>query len=549
MYKVMVVDDEKPARETLNYLIDWEKTSFVIVDSAKNGKEALDKYIKYKPDLIITDIQMPVMDGLEFIREVRMLKRNQKFVILSCHENFYYAKEAIKLGASDYLLKDLLTSNDLYELLEKVKRELEEEKEKFTNYNKVVFDTSDYNYKEELKNIALKSLTFENMTMEEMNNYIDKFNLNFRTSYFLVLCIFIDDYKKLTEEMKYTELKIFNYQIKKIINESIDGYFGGECFYNENGQFVAIVCLESITSQLKFYADSHTICQRIRKGMTKYMDLKLTIGVSESFHDLKNINKYYNEALNAAKLRIFMGKGKTIFYNTNIAKVKNIDMGALDKKLDELKELIDKSDIEKTKKEVEVLYNNNLSGFMQYNYLKYINSCLFNIIMENCKEHGINYIDLFECNYLPVEKPDEFETVQEICEWFSQILVKMINLQLNKDDKKYSFRIKEAIEYIEKNYNKDISLEEISDEIGLHKGYLCRLFKQETGINITDYIINYRIEKAKKLIATTNDKLYEIAEKVGFSNAQYFSLKFRKITGKTPIEYRESSNTRKAGNI
>lgn len=168
MYRVLIIDDEEPARETLKYLIDWGKTSFEISGFAKNGKEALESYAELKPDLIITDIQMPIMDGLELIRKIRTENDSQKFVILSCHENFTYAREAIKYGVSDYLLKDLLTPQDLYSLLEKIKNEMADEKSlksgdsAYRPHSGIIFN--EIFYEEEYKNAILQGIAFENLS-------------------------------------------------------------------------------------------------------------------------------------------------------------------------------------------------------------------------------------------------------------------------------------------------------------------------------------------------------------------------------------------------
>lgn len=123
MKTVMLVDDERPARELLKLSIDWEKAGFRILWEARNGRQALEQYQQQKPDLIITDVQMPVMDGLELLKEIKRICPSQNIVILSCHENFSYARQALKYGVMDYLIKDALTEETLYSLLEAVKEE------------------------------------------------------------------------------------------------------------------------------------------------------------------------------------------------------------------------------------------------------------------------------------------------------------------------------------------------------------------------------------------------------------------------------------------
>ncbi|MCL2163378.1 MAG: response regulator [Oscillospiraceae bacterium] len=124
MFSVMLVDDERPSRELLRLMIDWEDAGFSIVCEANNGKDALSKYFIYKPDLVITDIQMPIMDGLMLIQHIKRANADQIIIVLSCHELFDYARSAIKLGVSDYLIKDTLTPDELLDTLLRVKKTL-----------------------------------------------------------------------------------------------------------------------------------------------------------------------------------------------------------------------------------------------------------------------------------------------------------------------------------------------------------------------------------------------------------------------------------------
>lgn len=120
----MIVDDEYPARNMLDYLLDWDKTDFRIIAKAENGKQALNIYHEQKPDLVITDILMPVMDGIQFIKEIRKENPDQCIVVLSCHESFSYAQQVIQLGVKDYLIKDVLTGEQLQTCLNRIKENI-----------------------------------------------------------------------------------------------------------------------------------------------------------------------------------------------------------------------------------------------------------------------------------------------------------------------------------------------------------------------------------------------------------------------------------------
>ena len=541
---MLIVDDEEPGRETLKYLINWERTSFCIAGFAKNGREALNEYFTLKPDLIITDIQMPLMDGLELIKSIRAQDKNQKFVILSCHEEFKYAKEAIRYGISDYLLKDLLTPQDLYSLLEKIKIEIEyENRIKLDDGTNKFYNSLSFNenfYKEECKNIALKDITFDDLTEESLKYYIREFNLNFSTKFYVVLGIVIDDYVKFTEKIDKMQEKYKKYEILRVIKSVLDEFNSGECFYDEKGIFIAVAGIENTNSELYFMSSCHAIANRIHTNIMKHNNITVTIGTSSSFSNLKDIKTKYNEALNIAKYRVFLGKGKTILHNVKSVKAVGLNPVILDKLLNEIRTSLEKGEIEKTKSLIKNIYNDEIKGFAQYNHLKYVNSQMFGIIVEFCSKNNISYSKIFSCEYLPMEKLDEFETVQEMSDWFNNIMEIIVSSNITKLSPIYSKHVSNSIKYIKDNYSKKLGLSQISQELDINKAYFCRIFKQETGENLTDYINKIRIEKAKQLMMSTNDKMYEIAEKVGFTNIQHFNSSFKKVTDQNPLKFKNN---------
>lgn len=542
MFKILVVDDEKPARETIACLINWEDTDFKIVEFAKNGREALEKYNLYKPDLIITDIQMPIMDGLELIREIRKGDNEQKFIILSCHEKFQYAREAIKMGVSDYLLKDLLKPQDLYNVLEKIKVELDYIKNKELNkYNNEVSVGNLNEFEEAYRNAGLKSIIFEKLSEDKIKEYITNLGLNLKDKYFVVMCLILDDYKKTVSTLDYKEKKLIRQKIKRKINDSLNSMYKGECYYHKDGKFIIISQIEDINSQLKYFSDCHEISKRIRMKIAEVIDSSITIGISKGFFNLNDINNRYKEALDVTKYRIFVGKGKTLFYNTILVKVSSINSDIFEIRLSKIKESVENNNVNRIIKEIKNLYNNDIKGFMQYNYLKYVNTCLYEMIIEFSNKFNISYKEIFSKNYIPLEEVDKKETIYEISEWFCSAFITIVNNKSNKTNKRYSRRIEDAIEYIKSCYTENISLSDVADVLGIHKVYLSRLFKEETGENISNFIIKVKIEKAKKMILSTNYKLYEISEQVGFKNSQQFSVVFKKYTGLTPLEFRDGN--------
>ncbi|HYE10370.1 MAG TPA: helix-turn-helix domain-containing protein, partial [Patescibacteria group bacterium] len=514
-----------------------------IAGLAKNGKEALEAYKELKPHLIITDIQMPVMDGLELIKNIRAEDRGQRFVILSCHENFRYAKEAIKQGVSDYLLKDLLTPQDLYSLLEKVKYEIQNEarSESFSYEHKPFPVPNESFHKEERKNTVLQDIVFENLTDKILKSYISEFNLELSAKHQVLFCIVIDDYLKFKESFDRTHQKRIKYEIVGLVKNTLDKFNGGECFYDEKGVFVAIAGVDNSNSELYFLSACHAIASRIRINLLKANNISVTISVSNYFSSLKDVMSRYNEALEIVKYRMFLGKGKTIMYNIKFVKTAYNSPDKLDKRFAEIKESLEKGEIKKAKDSLKNIYSEELSGFMQFNYLRYLNSHVISIIGDFCRVKNISYVKIFNCDYLPMEKLEEYETIEDILNWLCETIEKIIQVYTLDSGLAYSKHVSDAIKYIKQNYGKKMGLSQISKELNINKAYLCRIFKGETGENLTDYLNKVRIDQAKHLLTTTNHKMYEIAEMVGFSNNQHFNSSFKKMTGQNPLMFKNKS--------
>lgn len=536
MYKVMIVDDEIPAREILLCIINWEDTDFRIVYSASNGKDALDKYTDIKPDLIITDIQMPIIDGLDLIEEVQKINKSQKFLILSCYEDFTYAQRAMKMGVTDYLIKDLITPNDLYGILAKTKTDLDNitiKKSEIKKEHKLL------NFLKENKDIALRKLIFNDISQDDCYNLIENLNLNLNGKLFVLFLIQIDNFFKYIEDENFYTNTLN--EIIKNISETIEELNIGECFYSENGEFTAIVRLSPTISEADIINECYYLAQEIRKRISLMHNISLTISVSSTFKKPFKIKKYFDEAFKLSKMKVFLGND-TIILNNTFVKNLDLDTDTLAKRINAINIAIEQNNIENLKSELTHLYDKDIRGFMQFNYLNYINSSLLDLVVRTCNRYSIAYEDIFSTSYLPIEILSTKETVEEMSGWFIDIFTKIININFNNSFKnKYSKKVADSIDYINKNlFNQSLSLTDIAENINVHKVYLCRIFKEETGENVTQYILKARIDKSKEIILSTNYKLYEISDKLGFNSPQQFSILFKKVTGITPNQFRDS---------
>jgi len=528
MLRVLVVDDELAIREMIGDLIEWGAFGYEITHFAKNGKEALKLYKEYRHELIITDIIMPTMDGLELIRKVKSIERGQKIIILSCHENFYYAREAIKFGVEDYILKDVLTAADFYALLPEIKMQLE--KEPRQKVSSLDFRDGKQYYAYTLKEILFGGLK-EQEVMESEQRLLSL------SGPFVLFGVHIDGYSIYEDEdSRYYEPMI---KLRDILQEDIEFMGEGVVIYRDRGEFVLLFELDNITSTLKFMADCNSLASQI-KSICMGQRYSVTVGISNGFTKIRDISRHYKEAEQAIKCRMFMGKGKTIFYSTRMVRSGIIEAEQFETQCLSIEKYLKQKDSERLHRAILNLYQRDLKGFMQVSQIKYMNAVLIELAIKYFERWSIAYENVFEENYVPIEQLEKLETIDEMSYWFSGIFLELIRLS-QKTGNQYSAKVNKSIEYIGKHYMDNIGLEEIAHELGIHRVYLSNIFKTEIGKSFSKYLLQYRIQKAIELMTATELKNYEIAERTGFANSQQFSSSFKKVTGITPTEFKQKS--------
>jgi len=536
-YQVLLVDDEKPARETLRCLIDWQETAFQVAGTARDGREALALFKSCRPDLIITDIQMPVMDGLELIRAVRQESAATQFVILSCHEKFAYARAAMQLGVSDYLIKDLLTPADLYSALAKAETALSGAASGGgAGQIRTAPETDEYS--QAARNAALKAIVFEEMAASEKSSLAAQFALDLQGEYFLLLVVQVDDYQRINRERTYGDCKALQQQVAGTIRQSLGSGLGGECCHLQDGEFIAIARLREMASQMKYVAAAYGLAEGIRRGIGEAAGISVTIGISRSFRGFGQIMEHYREAAAVIQYKILLGKGRILFYNSTCVPHKSISPEMIEDRISRIRSAAQGSQVDELNRELRQLFRQDLPSFMEYHYLQEVNSRLFAILLQLSASYHLTCRDIFGCGYLPLDQVEKLETASEIGEWFCQAFARLICEKEGMARRDYSLHIQSALAYIHQHYPQSIGLAQIAAALNLHKVYLCRLFKQETGENLAHYILHFRIGEAKRRLLTTDRSLAEIAGEVGFASMGHFSTAFRKSTGLAPAEFR-----------
>lgn len=514
MRTVMLVDDERPARELLKMLIDWEKAGFKIIWEARNGKQALEQYQEQRPDLIITDVQMPVMDGLELLKNIKEICPSQCIVILSCHENFAYARQALKYGVIDYLIKDALTDEILYSLLEQI-REEDFGQEPCPELSAESPEILSLLFSEE-KNAAQEASGALNSFAKGQNDF---FCCDCRLEGFTGLP---SEWNILTEELQLC------------LNEMS----GGDVYLCRQQHLMVLCLMKHSSSKMDAFNNRFQSLRQIRQKLELLTGCSVSIGVSSQSCIADQLKTLTAEASQALESKVFQGIGKTIYYNPQYSRSQSFQIDTLNHQFQNIRTALDSLDETLLRKELSQIYSKGLSGIMHYNYLSYVNAILVDILMDACRKRKVPYEVVFNSDTLKLDVFDRMSTADNIYQWFQDCFFRLFRAS-GVDSTTYSPRVRKIIDYIHENYQQDISLESIADTFWLHKVYLAKIFKQETGKSVNEYIRCLRIEKAKELLAQENIKISEIVSTAGFNNPQSFYTLFKKYVGMKPGEYRD----------
>ncbi|SHH92982.1 response regulator transcription factor [Clostridium grantii] len=532
MYKVLIVDDELPARELLKMKIDWKSIGFQITGMAKNGKEALEFYNSYKPDLVITDIEMPVMDGLSLIQSIKEINESQPIIILSCHESFSYARKAIKLGVNDYLIKDSIETEELRTIITHMFKKQETNKKKLSSQSETI--------SQKKKSVVTRHLIKYVMNDSKQQEYISQYELHLYGNQFKLLFI---DIEILDQDLSKPQSQFFNNDaiesLQYLIRLSLNDYALGEICHDEGNCFIVVYGVTKSHSQMDSQGEALEICASIRNNINSKFNTQTTIGVSSPFSKLINLNTAYNESKQCVNRKIISGYDKTYLFSNVSSIDKDQYIKILNVKLNRINDYLNNYNFKPIFKEIDDIFLQNLKGFMQYNYLKHTNWTLLSMLIEFCSKNNLSFIEL-SGSHSPWETIMDMKTVDGMCTWFNRNIEIISDLLCSKVDNNYSYHVQKSINYIHKHYSQNISLNDLSEMDNLNSSYLSRIFKKETGTSITDYINKVRTEEAKSLIQNSNKKMYEIAELTGFSSTQRFFLIFKKVVGSSPGDFRKN---------
>lgn len=535
MYKLVIVDDEPTVRNGLSNYFNWGAYDITVVGEADDGDVALELIEQVRPDLVLTDVRMPNMDGIQMANRLSEQFPNIKIVFVSGHDDAEYLKSALQVKAVDYIFKPV----NLQELTKVVERAVsalqtqEQERRLIEDMQVKLMQSMPL-----LREKFLMSLIREGVTTPARANDRIEFlglKLPLEADYW-VIAIRVDNALEVAQTRSERDLQLLSYSVLNIVQELIESKIGGYVFENQTGEFVGILHLQQEEEQENLLFE---LAEEVRENLHKYLKITVTIGVGERISKLANLPQSYAQAREAADQRWYLGKNQIISMD-------NLEQGAdslyrFDPAQDErMISSLKAADSEKVLIELDEIFqalSRNRTEGVQYG--RNLSLQLVLLASRILMELNVPRQDLEEKESELIAKVFHQETLVDLRRMVEAHLMEVCNRIGEKRNGKAKNVIERIYSLIDKRYAENLQVSDIASEVYLSTTYLCLLFKQETGETLNEYMTRVRVDKAKELMKDPSNKFYEVCYAVGYSDPSYFSKIFKKYTGFSPSSYRD----------
>ena len=534
--KVFLVEDEMVIRRGIKNSIDWEKEGYIFCGEASDGELAYPMIIKEKPDILITDIRMPFMDGLELCKLVKKELPNIKILILSGYDEFDYAKEAIRLGVTEYLLKPI-SSGKLLEALNGVSESIRREKEDKDLVRKYMEEMRENTEHEKQK--FFEQMIAGNLSMADALETGKKYEMSLSAGmYNLLLFRFTlgEENRKSGELLGEAE-----YAIEKL-TERLEYVFE----FQRGVEGWAFLLMADNEEQMSERVKE--LSKDLEEIMQNYSTIAYFGGIGQPVARLRELEESFREAERALAARFTMELNRIISVD-DIRMAQNVDT------LDDI-EITSFGEIEKTRTMLEKFLNNGVEDEIDEFVDVYINELpeenlksvlmrqyiimdAYIVMMSFCEKiEGIEGEMQAQSEELK-NSMKTIQTVEEIKNYIRMLLKKIIGVRDTISGRRYSDIIEIAKDQIRKTYMSDeISLNTVAAEVGMSPSYFSSIFSKEMGKTFVEYLTEIRMDRAKELLMCSSMKTSEIGYEVGYKDPHYFSYIFKKTQNCTPKEFR-----------
>ncbi|MBR3606624.1 MAG: response regulator [Lachnospiraceae bacterium] len=530
LYKIILVDDEEEVRDSIKRKVDWNLLGFEVIGSVNNGEEAMELTETNHVDVVLTDIKMPFMDGLTLCAKVKENYKNTKVVLYSGFDEFEFAREAIHLEAEEYLLKPI-SAKDLEKVFQKIKENLDRE----FNERRNLENLSDY-YQKSLpfmKEQLIVSILEGKLTDSQAKNMLETYEIDLQAKYFTVTVMGMDNPR---EKESFEKNQMLLLSLKNLCCDYLEKKFKiyVQLYLDK------IIIITKLEKEQKLKSLIYHVDQVCKMG-TRMLESKVNAGMGNAYDSIPQIANSYEEAKNAYDYRILLESESQAIYIQDVEPTHENNDFLLDQALGRILHEIKLGTLESLENEIDTMMismKQSKISIRQYQlFFMEITTELFKAI----RIYEIEEEEIFSKTFNPYEEMGKINSPETLSLWLKEKSIAIYEKIQKKRTKTTNKMTEKAKQYIQENYTKsNLSVEELCNYLNVSATYFSITFKKETGMSFISYLTKIRLEQAKNLLDTTEEKSYMIAEKVGYTEANYFSYVFKKHYGVSPSKYRST---------
>lgn len=526
MYKVMLVDDEQDVLEAIRRRISWAEIGLSEPVLARNGIEALEIAEETMPDIVMTDIKMPYMDGLTLSRKLKQIQPSIRIIILSGFDEFEYAKEAIRLEAEEYILKPV-DASELRKTFVRIRESLDTERNRLQNQK--MLEQYYLDSLPVLRENFLVSLIQGKVPSDRYSQYIEDYQVDLHGPLYCAAVLHTSR-SHVPPGMNHL---LMSMAVKKLAEEKISARWH-PCFCTYLSNLVIIFSLQNeeeihhLTDEMDLFCRlANSVCQAV-----------VTCGIGQACSALSDLPVSYNGGRQAVSYRVIYGSIKAISIS-EIDPEKNDDVDeADDTDLMEIFKRIKVNDRGKLKKSIQAFLERHGRKKSVQSYRLFVLE-LVGEMFRFARANELDSSSIFghdDTIYQDIQTKD----LESLHRWMDDICLKMQAVFLTRrNDTTRSF-VEKAKDYVSEHYgDADLSISSVCSTLGVSAAYFSTVFKKETGKTFINYLTEYRMNRAVEMLVSGNEKTYVIAQAVGYSDPNYFSYVFRRQFGVSPSRYKK----------
>lgn len=529
MYRIILIDDEPLILAGIASLICWEEHDCCIVGKSTNGHDAIDLILKTQPDIVITDIRMPVMNGLELIKACQERHCEFAFIFLTNLEDFQLARQAVHLGAIDYLVKLDLQPQMLIQALDRAKEYCSRMESHHNRelYSLLLQDTQNQQERSYFSQLILSPPDSGIPSSPEISS-------RYQNAYLILLHM-------KPEQILFGHAETYDFQF--ISNQLLDivSGIGARYFTNhtilmpQNDTLLLVACPKSESDNEKSLSE---YCTKVNVALGTYFALTALFGISRKKAETSMLPDAFREAQSALNHCYYDSSLRIAFYRNHDSLIRQPAQKEFN--INFLKKPMSAAVLENESRDLKEIFSQLSQLFAQYkpDKTQAVSACI-NIYSYL---HDLLQSESFGENAFPysidiAEQLSRLGSLDDILQWLDSFCDKICTLLAERKEKRSDRFVHMAKRYIHEHYQEKLALSDIADYLKISPGYLSTTFSNYMNQTVSDYIAEVKIEHAKELIDSGQFLIYEIANRLGFENAYYFSKVFKKVTGMSPKNY------------